>query len=76
MANLVARYRGAWDDLSASFDDVEAALRGGDQARLAKGRQGLLAWRRALRAVAVDLGALAREYDVTVGKNENGPPSD
>jgi hypothetical protein len=62
-------YVQAWETLRAAYDDILAGFDGSDQATLGRGRQELLAWRRALPDTARRL----RELGGT--GNESGPPT-
>ena len=66
------RYRDAWATLLRAYDEIGHGLDRGDQAALSAGRRDLLAWRRAITAVAADVGELADRYDA---RSEAGPPA-
>jgi hypothetical protein len=52
-------YLMTWERLDAAYTDIVGGMDEADQPRLARGRQGLLEWRRGLRTVATDLRDLA-----------------
>ena len=69
-------YVGTWQRLLNTYRALEQGLREADQALVAEGRAGLLAWRRGLRGVADELRTAANDAGLTPGKNTNGPPTE
>jgi len=69
LKDVHAGYVRAWETLRAGYADIVEGLDRADQATLGRGRQELLAWRRALPDTATRL----REIAGTA--NETGPPT-
>src|SRR5262245_15430950 len=47
-----ARYTAAWQTLVAGFDVIQEGFSSGDYAKLARGREAMMAWRRSILEVA------------------------
>ena len=57
-------YVSAWERLLAGYDAIEAGFASGDYTKLAKGREGLEAWRGGIVWVADELRDLAAQMNV------------
>jgi hypothetical protein len=57
-------YTNAWRDLLQGYASIEGGLDGGNQARLAAGRQALLRWRASILTVARQLRQLSERLDL------------
>ena len=60
-----ARYTAAWQTLVTGFDVIEEGFASGDYTKLARGREAMLAWRRAILEVADDLRELRGSLEPT-----------
>jgi hypothetical protein len=69
LQDVHAGYVQAWETLRAAYTDIIEGFDRSDQATLGRGRQELLAWRRALPDTAKRLRELAG------ATNETGPPT-
>ena len=68
------QYVETWQELLKAYDQIELGLDRGDQVALARGRAGLLEWRRDLRSVATELRALVDRYGLPGAGTKDGLP--
>jgi len=59
-----SRYVAAWEKLLAGYDAIEEGFSSGDYTKLARGREGMEAWREEIVAVAGELRALMQHFGV------------
>ena len=68
VAAVHAHYVAAWERLLAGYDAIEAGFASGDYTNLARGREGMEAWREGIVAVARELRELMEHYDVDASR--------
>ena len=61
IAGIHTRYVRAWEELLAGYDAIERGFMSGDYTQLARGREGMAAWREGLIRVAADLRDLRQQ---------------
>jgi hypothetical protein len=71
LRGIHAGYVAAWRSLETAYREISLGLEAHDQLTLARGRQGLLEWRRAVRGTANDIVALV---EVLEARARTGPP--
>jgi len=62
-----ARYIEAWQKLLDGYQAIEEGFTTGDYTKLARGREGMMAWRDGIVSVAQELRQLRDDYGVEVG---------
>jgi hypothetical protein len=60
-------YVAAWDRLLAAYDAIDDGFSSGDYTKLARGREGMMAWQQAIVRVADELRQLADHYGIDPG---------
>jgi hypothetical protein len=64
VTHVHAEYIAAWEKLLAGYDDIDEGFSSGDYTKLARGRQAMEAWRRAIVDVAAELRELVQHFGI------------